>query len=391
MDTRAARPAFRWPAVVGLVAVVAATPVLFTGPGTDLDTGAVLQSGQAIVDGDYIASRAPGAPVHEAAVGVLEAIGGTTLSNLGSLVMAVVLVVSLVLLLRRERVANPELAAAFVVANPWFQIAATSTVDFVWAMGFATAGALALRAQRSIVAGLLFALAIGCRMSTVVVVAAALLAELLDERARRSRAALAAAVTAIGSVLLYLPPFFAAGSSLAFANNDFETSTPLNHIGRMLAKDLYFFGPFVTIGLVFALPAVLRATAGWRASWALRFGAIGLVASQLLFLRFPWKMGHLIPTLVCLAVVLAVALDARPRLLAIIVALQLLYGVVNVELFRPDTPNEATGAKLELDVRFGPFVVDSQCRDEDRDAWIGNDRSRLEAVWNCAKPWGTGP
>jgi hypothetical protein len=385
--------------VVGLAAIVAALPVLFAGPGTDLDTGAVLQSGHRILDGDYVASRAPGAPVHEAAVGVLEAIGGTTLSNLGSLAMAVVLVVALVLLLRREQVPNAELAAAFVVANPWFQVAATSTVDFVWAMGFATAGALALRSRRPAVAGVLFALGIGCRMSTVVVVAAALGAQLLERpggassprRSRRADALVAGAVAAVIGALLYLPPYFAAGSSLAFANNDFATSSPLNHLGRALAKDLYFFGPYATVALIVALPAVIRAFPRWRDSWTFRFGVLGVVASQLLFLRFPWKMGHLVPTLVFVAVVLAVALARRPQLLAVVVALELLFGVVNVELFRPDTPNEATGARFELDVRWGPFVVDSRCRAEDEDAWIGNDRTRLEAVWNCAKPWGTGP
>jgi hypothetical protein len=198
-------------------------------------------------------------------------------------------------------------------------------------------------------------------------------------------------VTAVVGALLYLPPFFAAGSSLAFANNDFETSSPLNHLGRALAKDLYFFGPYACIALVVALPAVVRALGRWRSSWPLRFGAIGLVASQLLFLRFPWKMGHLIPTLVCLAVLLAVSLASKPKLLAAVVALQLLFGLVNVELFRPDTPNDATGARFDLDVRLGPFIVDGECRAEDEDAWVDNDRTRLEAVWNCAKPWGTGP
>jgi hypothetical protein len=193
------------------------------------------------------------------------------------------------------------------------------------------------------------------------------------------------------SALVYLPPFFAAGSSLAFANNDFATSTPLNHLGRALAKDLYFFGPYATVALVVALPAVVRALPRWGTSWTLRFGAVGLVASQLLFLRFPWKMGHLVPTLVCLALVLGVALASHPRLLAAVVALELLFGVVDVQFFRPDTPNEATGARFDFDVRWGPFVTDTRCRAEDEDAWVDNDQARLEAVWNCAKPWGRGP
>jgi hypothetical protein len=397
MDPSAHRLAIRWPVVVGLAIVAVVVPVLFLGPGTDLDTGAVLQSGESILDGDYLASRAPGAPVHEGAVGVLHAIGGTTLTNLGSLVMGVLLVVALVLLLQRERVPHPELAAAVVVANPWFQVAATSTVDFVWAMAFAVLGALALRSAPAgrtglaVVAGVLFGLGIGCRMSTVVVIAAALVAQLFEDADRRRAVVIAGVTAAVVSVLVYLPPYFAAGSSLAFANNDFATGSPLNHVGRALAKNLYFFGPYAAVAILIAIPALVRAQRQWGSSWALRFATIGLVASQLLFLRFPWKMGHLIPSLVCLAILFAVVFASRPRWLLALVGLQLLFGVVNIELFRPDTPNEATGARFEVDVRWGPFITDTRCRAQDQDAWIGNDRERLEAVWNCAKPWGTGP
>ena len=403
MDVRTARLTRQWPAVAGIAALIAAIPVLFTGPGTDLDTGAVLQSDQSILDGDYTASRAPGAPVHEAAVGALDAIGGTTLTNLGSLVMAVVLVVSLVVLLRREGVPHAELAAAFVVANPWFQIAATSTVDFVWAMALTTLGALVLRsaepvarrgervATRPVLAGALFGLAIGCRMSTIAIVAAALLADLVTDRKRRGLVVGATVTAAVVAVVLFLPPFFAAGSSLAFADNDFATSTPLNHLGRSLAKNFSFFGPYAWIGFAFALPAVIRSFSRWRTSWPLRFGLIGFGLTQLLFLRFPWKMGHLIPALVCLGVVLAVALAQRPVMFAVLVGLQLLLGIVNVELFQPDSPNDARGATFDVDVRWGPFVIDTQCRRQDPDAYIDNDQARLEAVWNCAKPWGTGP
>lgn len=398
MDSRIDRPPlFRSvvisPLLLGVALLAVAVPVLFTGPGSDLDTGAVFESGASILDGDYVASRAPGAPVHEAAVGVLEAIGGTALTNLGSLLMATVLVLSLVALLRHEGVPHPELPTALVVANPWFQVAASSTVDFVWAMGFAVTGALAMRLGRVVPAGLLFALAIGSRMSTVVVVAAALLAQVLEPGAahRRRPTLVTALVAGIGTILLFLPSYFAAGSSLAFANNDFATSTPLNHVGRALAKNLYFFGPYLAVALLALVPLVLRGARVWRTSWPLRFGLLGLVASQALFLRFPWKMGHLIPTLVFVAIVLAVTLASRPRLLMAVVALQLVFCVVNVELFRPDRPNEATSAAFEIDVRWGPSIVDTQCRRQDPDAWIGNDRARLEAVWNCAKPWGEGP
>jgi hypothetical protein len=228
-------------------------------------------------------------------------------------------------------------------------------------------------------------------MSTVTIVAAALAADLLTDRKRRAVVAWSAAAAAAVAVVLFLAPFFAAGSSLAFADNDFTTSTPLNHLGRALAKNLYFFGPYAWVGFAFALPLVVRSFSRWRSSWPLRFGVFGLAASQLLFLRFPWKMGHLVPSLVCLGVVLAVALARRPAFFAVLVGLQLVFGIVNVEFFQPDSPNDARGATFDVDIRWGPFIVDTQCRRQDPDAYVDQDWLRLEAVWNCAKPWGTGP
>ncbi|HEV8298499.1 MAG TPA: hypothetical protein VGQ20_14435 [Acidimicrobiales bacterium] len=390
MVTRRAPPIARWSPLAGLAVVAILAPLLFAGPGTDLDTGAVIQSGRAILHGDYTASRAPGSPVHEAIVGVLERIGGTTLSNIGSLAMAVVLCVAIATLLRRNGVPHAELAVAFVVANPWFQIAATSTVDFIWAVALLLCGVIALRSGHPVVAGLLFALAIGCRMSTAILVGAALVAEAVGAAARRRAAVTSGLVALLGSVLLYLPPFFAAGSTLAFAQNDFRTASPAVHLGRALAKLLYFFGPYAAVGLCFALPSVGCALRQWRTNWMVRFAAVGAGASVLLFIRFPWKMGHLIPLLLCVALLLAVALARRPHLLAALVALELLFGIVNVEVVQPNSQNSATAARFVWNVKWGPLIVDARCRRDDEHAWVGNDQARLEAVWNCAKPFGTG-
>jgi hypothetical protein len=128
-------------------------------------------------------------------------------------------------------------------------------------------------------------------------------------------------------------------------------------------------------------------------------GLFTVLTSQLLFLRFPWKMGHLLPTLVGLALLLARALDAKPRLLAVLVAAQILYGAFSITLVAPDNPNAATGGELTFDPGWGALVVDTQCRLDDTGAWQAPlatpddpatpepERSRLDAVWDCAKPW----
>ncbi|HMJ78781.1 MAG TPA: hypothetical protein VK507_22550 [Iamia sp.] len=391
----------RW-LVAGAAVAVAAVPMTFLGPGTDLDVGAVIRSGRTIVrDGEYLPSRAPGAPVHETAVGVLEWIGRTIGPNLGSLVAACALVAVLVVLLRREGVRRVELSVAVVVANPWFLVAATSTVDFLWALALWAGSALVLRARPTwggaVGAGVLAGLAVGCRSSTAFLVAGLILAHALEPRASGGddrtppwlhALAAGAAATVVGLVL-YVPSYRAADSSVAFAQNDVPTSSLFVQLGRFLVKDLYFVGPFAAVVLLFALPALARVLLRWRADWLVRLGLVTVLVSQVLFLRFPWKMGHLLPTLVGLALLLARALGDAPRtrLLAALVAAQLLYGAVNITLIEPDNPNAATGGELTFEPAWGALVTDVRCRNQDPDAWEGPGVARLDAVWDCAKPW----
>lgn len=375
--------------VAGALVAIALVPFLFMGPGTDLDGGAVIRSGRAIIeDLRYTPSRAPGAPVHETGVGLLEQIAGTVGTNLGSLLAAIGCAAALAALLRHEGVGRAGLVTAVVVANPWFLIAATSTVDFLWALALLLTAAWLLRTDRAVLAGLAAALAIGCRASTVALVACLVVAELLDQKPEaRRRALTTAAVAAAGALLVFVPAFRASGDSLAFAQNDVPTSSFLVQLGRFAVKDLYLVGPFAAIVLLLCLPALAHTLGRLRVDWIVRFGALGLLASQLLFLRFPWKMGHLLPSLVFLAILLGVALAHRPGLLTALVVAQLLYVFVNVQVIRPDVPNAATTGELTFDPAWGALVVDTQCRRDDPNAWESVDPARVEAVWTCAKPW----
>ncbi len=384
---------------------MASVPLLLLGPGTDLDVGAVLASGRGILDGDYRPSRPPGAPVHEAVVGLLDAVGGTVATNLASLAAAFAVVLAIVSLLSRHGVPRVWLAAAVVAANPWFLVAATSTVDFLWALALVLWSIDVLQRGHPVPAALLAALAVGSRLTSALLVAAAVLAALSgrpdgDDAARTGGAPgrvawrpvlTYGALTAVLGAAAYVPAFVSSGNSLAFAQNDFRTEGVAVMVGRALSKDLYFIGPFAAVVLLLMVVPMMRALPLWRSSWPLRFGVLAVVVSEGLFVRFPWKMGHLLPLLVGLAMWAGVALARRPRLLVALVAAQLSYAVVNVQVLEPNEQNAATDASFTIDLRWGVVVTDTVCRARDRDAWEGNDRVRLEAVWNCAKPFGNGP
>ncbi|WP_421121029.1 hypothetical protein ACE2AJ_07060 [Aquihabitans daechungensis] len=378
----------RWWMGFTLVSLVIAVPLLVSGPGNDLDVGNVFRSGRAIARHlTYVPSRPPGAPVHEAIVGILDLLGGPVLTNLASLAAAGVLVWALDSLLRREGVGPAgRWGVALVAANPWFIIAATSTADYVFALMFCVLAALAIRSDHAVLAGLLAAASMGSRIGSMTLILALLIAELGTGRGARRRVVTTALVGAGATAILFIPSMIEAGG-LAFAQNDFSASSPFVQLGRAAAKDLLLLGIPTVLVLVVTLPAAIAAIRSWSSSWLVRFAIPGLVLSQVLFIRFPWKMAHLLPTLLCVAILYTVALQERPRVLMAMVALQLVFGVVRIDVLAPNDANEASGGTFSPGVIAGPVLTDWRCRRDDPDAYLGRQKEEIEQAWDCAAPY----
>ncbi|MCB0978088.1 MAG: hypothetical protein KDB02_11580 [Acidimicrobiales bacterium] len=393
----------RWIGAGLLLVLLAGVPLIFSGPGNDLDVANIFRSGRSIVDQHtYLASRAPGAPVHESIVGVADRLGGPALVNLTSLAAAVVFVVGLDRLMSGEGLGpNRRWAIAVVVANPWFVVAATSAVDYLFALAFVVWSAVALRSGRLVAAGVLAGLSMGCRVGSAMLIAAVLVAELTDGQpdgesndeasapefaTRFRRVVTVGAITAVVAVVLMIPSYLAS-DGFSFAQNDFHTATPLVHLGRSAVKNVALLGPVSCVVALLAIPSIGRALRSWRSSWLIRFAVVGFVASEALFIRFPWKVSHLLPALVCGAVALALALRNHPRLLVALACLQLLSCVVQVKVFSPDRPNQAEGAKVGFEVTWGQVVTDWQCRRNHPDAYRGRQKVEVEAAWGCSQPF----
>ena len=146
------------------------------------------------------------APVHEAVV-VCSSGWVHTLSNVATLIAALAIVGAVIVLARQARLPRPYLVAAVIVANPWFIIAATSTVDFPMALAFLLWGAIALQRDQTVIASVCFALAVGCRATTILLVMVALVAEVTGEaEQRKPRRALVCGALASVLVLCAVPP-----------------------------------------------------------------------------------------------------------------------------------------------------------------------------------------
>lgn len=381
----------RHPRALWLLAVALAPLAVLGGYGTDIDAAGVRQAGEAIRHGSYVLSRPPGSLVHEAATAVLDRIGGSVATNLASVLMGTILVVSVARVLHRAGAPHAELASLSIAANPHFVIASTSLVDHVWALGFFAAGLDAAQRRRPVVAGLLWAAAISSRLATVVLVAAYVVAA-LPARQRERRALAAGALGLALGALAFVPAWLSVGRSRAFLENSFGSPSLVSLLGRWALKQELFLGLPALVLVVVALPVLVRTTRDRRAEPLVRFAVLGLLATELVFLRLPWKLAHVLPVLVCL-VVLAGLSRLPARWFVALALLQLLWGLVAVRLVVPDVRDQASAARIDVAVVAGALVADTRCRQgrplpEDERAPDAYERS-VDA-FRCAYRWAYG-
>ncbi len=380
-------------------------PFIGFGYGTDIDITNVRRSGRSILEGDYRYSRPPGAFAHELTTGVLDRLGGSTLVALGSVVAAVIALVALARIIERNHGARAARIAVLVVATqPWFWVAATSLGDYVYALAFLLVGIELAQRDARVLAGLAFAMAIGFRFGTALLIAAYLLAEVTGSDAagrtgrERWRPAVATGLVAgVAGLAFFIPPWLSVGRTARFLQNQFQTGDAAVMVARWGVKNVAFFGLVTMVVVAVRAPVFVATLRRFSGLVMVRFAVYAAVVTELLYLRFPWKPAHLLPMALCLAVLLAVSPRATNRLVGAVVASQLLLAVVSVNLAEPDVADAATTGRFAPGIARGVVVNEIGCRlDPDHDgAWpalesIDADYAAV-AVFVCqARSWRAG-
>ncbi len=344
-----------------LVVAVVTLPILWMGYGTDIDVANVLNTATGLRDGDYEPSRTPGVPVFEAVATVLDPIGGHLLLNLATAVAAAFTVVGIARLVRAWGHDNGDLVALAFFASPVTIIASTSVADFIWALAFLVWAALAQLRDRSVLAGILFGLAIGSRLSTGFLVAAFLVADGWDP-ANRRRCLRSALVAVPLAVALFVPSWLAFDRSLQFLETAEGYRSFANNLGRFVYKNYANAGPVLLVVVAIAVPALIAALRRWRDDPMLRFGVLAFVVTELLFFQVPWKGAHLLPALLGLVLWLAASGRNHRRFLWLVVAAVAVNGVVSLRLLAPDNPHEAQSGRWSPALGAGLLVNDIDCR-----------------------------
>ncbi len=354
-------------------------PWLWLGYGADDDAYRIIRTGRVLLEeGRYAGSRNPGYLVPELGSTVLNALGGSVLSNAGTLVLALVALGAFLSIAERLVVPHRFLLAAGLALHPVFWSNATASMDHVWALGFLLAGWLALLDRRWLAAGLLLALAIGSRLTLVLAVGAVLGWAWWRARDERAGVGQAAAVAGVLGAACYLPSAWEFGWTLGFLEpagmGGAELWTWTLRLGRWGYKNIYFWGLGGTLALAGIVALGLRS--GWpreRRSLLLLAAVVGL-AYEALYLLYPLDMGYLLPMLPFVLLALGVVLAGRRSWLIALVVLVASYNLVSVNLARPDRPFEASDAALGVWVEGGYLWQQTRIRLLTRDC-------RVVACW----------
>ena len=345
-------------ALLALVAVLY-LPLVFFGFGSDNDAYLVLESGERIVEGRaYEPSRPPGYFLHEAATGMLDRLGGSVATNLGTVALALLALASFTALCERLGVPHRLLLGVTFALHPLVWASAASTMDYLWALGFGLAGGVALLDRRWAGAGVLFGLAFAARFTSVIFVASFLAFALWRERPAWRGPVAAGAVAAVLGALWYLPTLGYYGGTLDFLTpagaEEQALWTWAERLGRFGYKNIYFWG-LPAAGLLAAL--VVKAGRRVRgAGAALGLAAAVVLGYEVLFLRYPLEPEYLLP--IVPFVLIALGLTVERRWLVAFCVLVLSYGVVSINVARPDRPNQAQEVEVGLWLEPGYLVTD---------------------------------
>jgi len=353
------------------------------GYGSDNDTYGMLHSGQrALLDGVYQYSRPPGYLIPELFIGGASLLGSYLLTNLISALFATAsLYLFWRLLSNHFTNTDATLIVAAVGFNPYFVIAASSTMDYVYSIFFGLLGVTALRANRYFVAAPLFALAISSRLSNTLIIGIIYIYFLYTlygkaESEKVIKLIVSGLLAVCLAVLLFVPSYVVAGNTFGFMTYFIGEWTFVGYLSRFFYKNIYLFGlvPFLLLVGMF-IRNFARKNMAISSTPEVLAGISILVVHEILFLKVPIEISYLLPLLFVAIPISFVVLRPGKAAMYTFLCATILYGfVVNLDIMDRkynEAHTEAISAGLGLFVRPGIIVDDLYKRERSEMKYLG--------------------
>ncbi len=285
---------------LALVTFVSRLPFIFYGYGVDPDAWRVASVARIIADtGKYVFARVPGNPVHEYAMALIYQ-SGPALMNAATALMSAVAVAAFALVVKRIWGRGYLIAALALAATPVVYINSVSTIDYMWALGFAWLGCYFLLKDRTVLAGILLGLAVGCRITSGALIIPFALLYIRLYGWRTPQLAWFGVLTLLTGALCYVPNYLSYGWGF-FDFWERGYPAPLTVARRMT---LYIWGRFGVLAIGGALLAhlimrlrgiatdkkIYQQTKSYTWIWV-----VGIALYAISYLRLPHDQAYLIP------------------------------------------------------------------------------------------------
>lgn len=351
----------------------------FFGYGNDYDTYAMLKSGRDFWQtGNYHYSRGPGNLIPELVIGGASLIGGYVLTNTISSVLGIASLYLFWCLLKKVLSDSNALLSTIIVGlNPYFIIASSSSMDYVYSIFFCLAGIVNLTKRNLFFAAVLFAIAVSSRLSNIMIIGIVYLYYFYiryreNEFKEMMRLFISGCLLGVLTILLFVPSYIAADHSFDFLKYGIGDWNLVEFLSRIIYKNIYLVGllPFIFLVIIIARKIIKPGIKKPLTPEAYT-GLIIIVLTEILFFKIPVEISYLLPLLIIFVPLSIFILNPQKSILYILSGLTFLYSfVVNPDLIDRKynvEKTEAISAEAGLFIRRGAIIDDVMKREETKE------------------------
>ncbi|WP_157736171.1 hypothetical protein [Granulosicoccus antarcticus] len=355
----------------------------------------MLKAGQNyLINSDYQPSRFQGSLIPELIISATSLIGGHYLSNLISVILGVgTLYIFHLLLSKMFKKKETTLIILIVGFNPYFVIASSTSIDYIYSLFFIFLGSLLLFKNFRIIAAISFALALSSRLSNAMLVGLVYLYFILPtvktDKNKFFILFLSGLFSLILTLALYIPAYTSAGNTLSFLSYAIGDWSASQYVARFIYKNIALFGMITSIFIYLSFfYYITTQKIHTDHSKLFYFAVCAFIIEEALFLKIPLEISYLLPA-VFLLLPLYIHVTKSSFFGYILLFLSIFYNFINIDFLKMEYTmenpkatdmKEATGAKIGLFIKQGAVYNDIKTRKASQDEYFNTNHLPIMKV-----------
>jgi hypothetical protein len=339
-------------------------PLTFLGFGSDNDSAGVANTAKVLIEKHfYQPSRFPGFFIHEFISAFLILLGGSILSNSGTLIMSLITIFFFIKVCSYYNIKNIFLLSLIIIFHPIYLVNSTCTIDYIWAIGFFFSGYYFFLKEKYFLSSMFFALSVGSRITSILPVLSVYSVYYINSRNIKILISFAAAI--ILSSIFYIPQFiYYVARDLSFLKNYIGNWTLAEYLIRFIYKNIYFWGfpAFLYILILIALNLKKIISSFKEKKEIIILALLIIFLIEILFLRIPLENEYLLPMLPFFLIIFGLTFPNKRFFLYILLILIFSYNLINFNFIKVDRENNAKKGEIGFFIEKGYLLNDIEKR-----------------------------